>query len=194
MTIQLVKNVKPRSSFPYFCNHDRLKYCCIECGGSRICSHGKYKQYCKECNGSGLCVHDKRIHMCKDCGGNYLCRHGNRRSSCTLCKEDSRERQCKHNKVHFCRTCHVEKEMDRLMQEKKKNIIDKWKSNFIINHIMVKNCNEWCFYISDQDEIKKLRCRECKRMDLINNLNMKRNDKDTIFDQHLDFLINICDL
>ena len=33
------------------CIHEKRKYDCKECGGSKYCSHGKCKSYCKECKG-----------------------------------------------------------------------------------------------------------------------------------------------
>ena len=48
--------------------------------------------------------------------------------------------------------------MNRIVQENINKRMKEWDVYFVKKHDSVKYCNEWCFYISDQDNIKKLRC------------------------------------
>lgn len=179
-------NIKRR---PYFCIHNKLKYCCKECGGSRICCHGRYKQFCTQCPSSDICRHRKQQRLCKECDGSSLCRHGNTILTCKICKKDPSEVKCKHDKVNYCIQCYKTKEMNRIIQENINKRMKEWDVYFVKKHDSVKYCNEWCFYISDQDEIKKLRCDKCKQIELIrrSKINM---EKDNTFNHALDFLID----
>ena len=51
----------------YFCEHEKYKYQCRECGGTQICQHNKRKPCCRECKGSQICPHKKIKRACKKC-------------------------------------------------------------------------------------------------------------------------------
>lgn len=197
----------------YYCQHNKLKYCCIKCGGSRLCIHGNYKQYCRNCGGTGLCCHGKYkqncticnglgicchnniIRHCKECKDNAICLHG---KNCFWCKECTEIRKlkiksCKHGKIKkLCLDCFEERKNTAKIIEK--NAIDKWQVEYVIKNQHFFNCNEWCFYLSNQDEIKKLRCFKCKQNDQNFVLNKKyctRIEMDKDNDKYLDVLINI---
>jgi hypothetical protein len=52
-----------------YCEHDRKKHYCKECGGKSLCSHGRRKWSCRECGGSQICKHDRVVSMCRQCRG-----------------------------------------------------------------------------------------------------------------------------
>ena len=49
------------------CEHDKIKYQCMQCKGKGICQHDKRRSRCIDCNGSEMCEHYRRKEMCKDC-------------------------------------------------------------------------------------------------------------------------------
>ena len=56
------------------CPHDRIKYICKNCEGSKICSHNKRKSQCRDCGGGSICSHNKQKSNCKQCNGDkYYC-------------------------------------------------------------------------------------------------------------------------
>ena len=36
------------------CEHGRVRYRCLDCGGAGICEHGRRRSQCKECGGAIL--------------------------------------------------------------------------------------------------------------------------------------------
>lgn len=87
----------------YTCEHNRLKFQCKECGGSKICEHNRFKSTCKECGGSQICEHGRQKNACKECGGKSLCEHNIQKSYCKKCGGSS---ICEHNKrKHLCKDC-----------------------------------------------------------------------------------------
>jgi hypothetical protein len=105
----------------YYCEHNRSKYYCKDCGGNGICEHNKRKSKCKVCGGSEYCVHNKQKSYCKDCGGSQICEHNKIKSRCKdcggngICEHNKRKAYCKdcggsqiceHNKIKsFCKDC-----------------------------------------------------------------------------------------
>lgn len=108
-----------------YCQHNKFKPYCRECGGSQICQHDKIKRNCRDCGGSSFCEHRKQRYYCKDCGGGGFCPHGNRKSRClecgkgseicchkrvkTTCKDCGGSQICQHNKSkRFCNLCNTD--------------------------------------------------------------------------------------
>ena len=83
-----------------FCEHDKIRATCKDCGGSAICEHDKRRATCKDCRGSAICEHDKRRATCKDCGGSAIFEHDKRRATCkdcggsAICEHGMQRRQC----------------------------------------------------------------------------------------------------
>ena len=82
-----------------FCEHNRIKYSCKECGGGSICEHNRIRSICKECRGGCVCARNKIRYNCKDCGGSNICEHGISRYQCKECGGSS---ICEHNKFRNC--------------------------------------------------------------------------------------------
>lgn len=51
--------------FPKKCQHNKVKYTCVECEGGGICEHKVNRAYCKVCRGSALCEHGNNKYNCK---------------------------------------------------------------------------------------------------------------------------------
>ena len=91
------------SNTKYQCEHNRIKYVCKECCGSRICEHNKRKECCKDCGGSQICEHGKIRHSCTACGGGSICEHKRVRTYCKECRGGS---ICEHGKrKSICKDC-----------------------------------------------------------------------------------------
>jgi hypothetical protein len=69
----------------YYCIHDKLKRCCVECKGPAMCVHKKVKRRCVECKGLDICVHNKVKYNCIDCNGSFRCIHEKSKHCCKLC-------------------------------------------------------------------------------------------------------------
>ena len=84
-----------------FCEHNRRKNACKECGGSQICDHGRQKSKCKDCDGASICEHNHMKSQCKECSGSQLCKHGRQRCRCkkcggaSICEHGRRGNRCK---------------------------------------------------------------------------------------------------
>ena len=74
-----------KSKFKHICPHKRIKYQCVDCGGSNTCIHKKRKSICVDCNGVCICIHKKRKSICVDCNGFNICIHEKHKSGCKLC-------------------------------------------------------------------------------------------------------------
>lgn len=86
------------------CEHGKVSYYCLQCGGAGICCHQKIKSGCSICKGSGYCIHGKVKQNCDMCGASSKCEHGRRRSRCTICKTGGSV--CEHDRVRTrCRDC-----------------------------------------------------------------------------------------
>jgi hypothetical protein len=85
------------------CEHNIIKYNCVNCKGTGVCEHNKSKTFCKHCNGTSFCEHGKRKSRCIECGGNDICNH-NITKRC--CKECNPSYFCSHGKPKTrCKTC-----------------------------------------------------------------------------------------
>ena len=73
------------SSNKYHCEHEKLKYICVVCGGSQICLHGKIKYRCKQCCVSQICSQGRRKSSCKDCGNGDYCKNHKQKAFCVVC-------------------------------------------------------------------------------------------------------------
>lgn len=73
------------------CVHNKHKWVCIECKGKCICIHNKYRSRCIECGGASICIHKKRISECVECGGSQICIHKTRKSMCKDCSPNNSE-------------------------------------------------------------------------------------------------------
>ena len=86
-----------------YCEHNKRRSECKECGGSSICEHNRERSTCKECGGSSICEHNRVRSTCKECGGGSICEHNKRRSTCKECGGGS---ICEHNRVRSsCKEC-----------------------------------------------------------------------------------------
>ena len=84
------------------CVHNKIKYRCIECGGSAICEHNIRKDTCRIC-GNGHCKHNKQKHQCVECGGSSICEHNIIKSRCIECGGGS---ICEHGiRKDACKSC-----------------------------------------------------------------------------------------
>ena len=132
---------------------------------------------------------DKIIYVTKQNKITLLCKHGSFDFLCKKCiKYDIvtkfsklSSHFCQHEKLkYFCLECYKINNVNSCIKP--------------IKNVNV-NCNEWCFYISDKDEIKKLRCIRCKNKEI--NIHCKQVVKMNKVLQHenydlcLDFLIDI---
>ena len=91
------------SSKKYRCEQGRLKYVCVEYGGSQICLHGKIKYRCKICKGSQICSHGRRKSSCKDCGNGDYCEQHKQKIFCVVC---GGSQICSHNRQNsFYKKC-----------------------------------------------------------------------------------------
>jgi hypothetical protein len=85
------------------CEHNRLRYVCIQCGGNGLCKHNRERSKCKECGGSQICEHNRVRSRCKECGGSQICEHNINRSACRKCRGSQ---VCEHNKRRVnCKDC-----------------------------------------------------------------------------------------
>ena len=86
-----------------FCEHQRQKSRCKECGGSAYCEHGKLRYYCVDCNGLGICKHKKQKAKCKECDGSAYCEHDRLGYYCVECRGGG---TCEHKKLKaYCKQC-----------------------------------------------------------------------------------------
>ena len=76
-----------------FCNHNRPRSRCPECGGRFLCPHNLQRSQCKECGGRGICPHNRRRSVCHECGGGSICPHSRERYRCPVCKTQTRKYQ-----------------------------------------------------------------------------------------------------
>ena len=53
--------------YGWWCEHNRQRSRCKECGGSQICEHNRRRSQCKECGGGSICEHNRVRSKCKDC-------------------------------------------------------------------------------------------------------------------------------
>ena len=85
------------------CQHNIIKFLCIDCKGNGICEHNRRKTYCKECGGGAICEHNRIKYQCKDCKGSQICIHNNVKSKCKECDGSA---ICEHNKEKSrCKDC-----------------------------------------------------------------------------------------
>lgn len=84
-----------------YCNHNKRKNRCKQCGGSQICEHDKEKSRCVQCNGASICEHKIRRENCFKCKGSATCIHNKIKNVCFSCNGNSicihkkRKSQCK---------------------------------------------------------------------------------------------------
>jgi hypothetical protein len=85
------------------CEHNRSRSSCKQCGGSSVCEHNRQRSTCKPCGGASICEHNRIRRLCKQCGGSGICEHNRRRSSCKPCGGAS---ICEHNRIRSqCQLC-----------------------------------------------------------------------------------------
>jgi len=53
--------------FPKKCQHNKVKYTCIECEGGGICDHKVNRAHCNQCEGSAIFHHGKDKYQCRAC-------------------------------------------------------------------------------------------------------------------------------
>jgi hypothetical protein len=94
------------------CEHGRLRYYCIKCGGAGICKHGRARVSCKDCGGSAICKHGHQRYSCVPCGGKGICPHARqwRRCKDAQCKARKApirpKAMCEHNRPRYtCLQC-----------------------------------------------------------------------------------------
>ena len=98
-----IPRIKCEDCSKLYCEHDRHKGKCKDCGGPAICKHKKFKRACKDCSGTDLCVHQKLKHDCIDCKGKGVCDHGKLKRRCKECKGSS---CCEHGRHKYrCKEC-----------------------------------------------------------------------------------------
>ena len=49
------------------CEHNNVRYRCIECKGIAICQHRRIKYQCTDCQGSAVCEHKIQRAQCRKC-------------------------------------------------------------------------------------------------------------------------------
>lgn len=85
------------------CDHNRRRSQCKLCGGASVCEHQRIRSTCKLCGGSGICKHKRRRDRCKECGGSAICQHNRQRDKCKNCGGRS---ICAHNRErNKCKDC-----------------------------------------------------------------------------------------
>ena len=115
-----------------YCEHDKMKSNCSDCGGSRICPCGKRKSSCSIHGGSAICEHGIHKQGCLICEGTNTikCIHDVRKVNCKKCANEpkkilikrmishSRETDKKHNRYdadRFIDKCFIESLIDESM-------------------------------------------------------------------------------
>lgn len=77
-----------------FCERDRDRRICRDCGGSQVGKSGKTRR----------CEHGRIRHTCRACGGSSFCEHGRQRSLCFICQPESVFKRYQHNAKRKGRT------------------------------------------------------------------------------------------
>lgn len=133
---------------------------------------------------------DKIRYVTKKDKMTVLCIHGIFDFFCIKCLKGDTSFATKLSNIS-CHFCQQHKKLKYFCLEcyKTNNI------NSCIKPTMIVNCNEWCFYISDKDEIKKLRCIKCKKKEsTIHSIQVLKVNKvlqQENYDPCLDFLIDV---
>ena len=172
------------------CCHEKIKYFCVECGGSGICEHGKQKYGCKECGGCKhgknkqrrkecspkyFCKHGKQKYKCKECSPTLFCEHGKQKSKCkgcggssfcehdkikSLCKECSPKSFCEHGKKEY--NCKECGGSQICEHGKKKNVCVECGGSAICEHDKIKTYCKECggSAICEHGKLKQY-CKEC---------------------------------
>jgi hypothetical protein len=52
-----------------FCEHQRRRSQCKDCGGGSICEHQRQKSQCKDCGGGSICENQRQKSQCRRCLG-----------------------------------------------------------------------------------------------------------------------------
>ena len=140
----------------YICEHNRIKSTCKDCGGKYICEHNRIKSRCKDCGGISICEHNKIKYNCKDCGCKYICEHNKNKYNCKECGYIS---ICEHNRI-------------------KSTCID-CGGKYICEHNTIKSRCKDCGGISicEHNRIKSA-CKECKGNSICEHNRIKYNCKD----------------
>ena len=96
-----------------FCEHNRIRSHCKDCGGASMCEHGRQRHICKDCGGASMCEHGRQRHLCKNCGGASVCEHGRKRSQCKDCGGAS---VCEHGRQRSaCPECPMGEKVKRAL-------------------------------------------------------------------------------
>jgi hypothetical protein len=100
------------------------------------CQHNKMKYRCVDCSPWNFCVHQKRRDICPSCFGSQICSHGRQSHTCRLCQNN--------DEVHIIvkQMLSSAKQKDiKYNRYNKDNFID---YNFVKN--LIQNCDDKCFY------------------------------------------------
>ena len=101
----------------YLCEHGRLKYVCVPCGGAAVCEHGQVKYRCRKCE------HGRALSYCRDCG-NGLCEHENPKASCKTCNDyRCKEIGCRRYNTRFAGRYSLAQHTARFHSGKKKQLL-----------------------------------------------------------------------
>jgi hypothetical protein len=96
-----------------FCEHNKRKGYCKDCGGSQICIHNKRKSYCKDCGTNIFCKHKINKYYCRECNGKYICFHNKKKQNCSIClkrpiycKSENCSKRCIKKYDGYCKKCY----------------------------------------------------------------------------------------
>ena len=105
----------------YLCEHGRLKYVCVPCGGAAVCEHGQVKYRCRKCG--NRCEHGRALSYCRDCG-NGLCEHENPKANCKTCNDyRCKEIGCRRYNTRFAGRYSLAQHNERFHSGKKKQLL-----------------------------------------------------------------------
>ena len=58
-----------------YCQHQKIRSSCKDCGGDGRCEHQRIRSKCRDCGGGAYCQHEKIRYTCKECKGGSICQH-----------------------------------------------------------------------------------------------------------------------
>jgi hypothetical protein len=128
-----------------FCEHNRLRYVCIQCDGNGLCKHNRPRSRCKPCKGGSICEHNKRRSTCKNCNGGSVCKHNIQSSTCKKCKGGS---ICLHNKVRgLCNLCNPQGHIAHLRRTRRGIAIRSPNSTHTLDDLCMTS-EQWLKYLN----------------------------------------------
>jgi len=141
-----------------FCQHNRERCKCKECGGGSICQHNRERSKCKECGGGSICQHNRQRTKCKECRGGCICEHDKVRSRCIECGGGS---ICEHDKSkEFCILCNPNGHLSQIIRGRVIKALKRYSSRKDKKHSIeyVGSLEDVITHLENQFENEAERC------------------------------------